>query len=64
MNKYAVERTRVNNQMDPRSFLILDDCLYDQSWVKNKDVRALFYEWQTLQDYVYYNYAVCSRYTS
>ena len=42
MNKYAVERTRVNNQMDPRSFLILDDCLYDQSWVKNKDVRALF----------------------
>ena len=42
MNKYAVERTRANNQMDPRSFLILDDCLYDQSWVKNKDVRALF----------------------
>ena len=30
MNKYAVERTRVNNQMDPRSFLILDDCLYDR----------------------------------
>ena len=27
---------------DIRSFLILDDCLYDSSWTKNKDVRALF----------------------
>lgn len=28
--------------IDPRAFLILDDCLYDQSWVKNTDVRAFF----------------------
>lgn len=27
---------------DIRSFLILDDCLYDQSWTRNTDVRALF----------------------
>jgi len=30
------------SNIDPRAFLILDDCLYDQSWVKTKDVRSLF----------------------
>jgi|TARA_B110000114_G_scaffold182909_1_gene223099 hypothetical protein len=29
-------------QIDPRAFLILDDCLYDSSWTKDKNVRALF----------------------
>ena len=28
--------------IDPRAFLILDDCLYDNSWVKDKNVRSLF----------------------
>ena len=28
--------------MDPNAFLILDDCLYDQSWVKDPNVRSLF----------------------
>ena len=28
--------------IDPRAFLILDDCLYDNSWTKSKDVRSLF----------------------
>ena len=28
--------------IDPRAFLILDDCLYDQTWIKNPDVRSLF----------------------
>ena len=28
--------------IDPRAFLILDDCLYDKSWVKSKNTRALF----------------------
>jgi len=44
MNKYSMNsgESNMNSHMDPRSFLILDDCLYDQSWVKNKDVRALF----------------------
>ena len=31
-----------DSNTDPRGFLILDDCLYDQSWVKSKDVRSLF----------------------
>ena len=28
--------------VDPRAFLILDDCLYDNSWAKNKDMRSVF----------------------
>lgn len=34
-----------NNQSkktDPRTFVILDDCLYDNSWTKSKYVRSLF----------------------
>lgn len=27
---------------DPRAFIILDDCLYDSSWTKDKNVRAMF----------------------
>ena len=27
---------------DPRAFLILDDCLYDSSWTKSKDIRSIF----------------------
>jgi hypothetical protein len=30
------------SNIDPRSFLILDDCLYDSSWTKDINVRALF----------------------
>ena len=29
-------------KLDPRSFLILDDCLYDSTWTKDKNIRALF----------------------
>ena len=28
--------------IDPRSFLILDDCLYDNSWAKDKWMRSVF----------------------
>lgn len=28
--------------VDPRNFLILDDCLYDTSWIRDKNVRYLF----------------------
>jgi hypothetical protein len=28
--------------IDPRAFLILDDCLYDKSWINNKHIRSLF----------------------
>jgi len=28
--------------IDPRTFVILDDCLYDQSWTRDKMMRLLF----------------------
>jgi hypothetical protein len=46
--KKAVERynqdLEVNtvSKVDPRGLLILDDCLYDASWTKSKDVRSIF----------------------
>ena len=30
------------SRIDPRSFLILDDCLYDSSWTKDKNIKLLF----------------------
>lgn len=36
------ERTYGQSSIDPKSFLILDDCLYDSSWTKNVNIRALF----------------------
>lgn len=30
------------SQIDPRAVIILDDCLYDQSWTKDTNVRSLF----------------------
>lgn len=29
--------------IDPRTFVILDDCLYDQSWARDKLMRLLFF---------------------
>ncbi len=40
MKKEFAEKGHSN--IDPRAFLILDDCLYDQSWTKDKNVRSLF----------------------
>lgn len=31
-----------NSEIDPRGVIILDDCLYDNSWTKDCNVRALF----------------------
>jgi len=31
-----------SDNIDPRAFLILDDCLYDNTWIKDKNVRSLF----------------------
>jgi hypothetical protein len=28
--------------LDPRAFLVLDDCLYDKSWPNDKNIRCLF----------------------
>ena len=30
------------SNIDPRAFLILDDCLYDQSWIRDSNIRSLF----------------------
>ena len=30
------------SRYDPRSFLILDDCMYDDSWTHDKNIRYLF----------------------
>ena len=30
------------SSIDPRAFVILDDCLYDQSWTRDKMMRLLF----------------------
>jgi len=29
-------------KIDPRTFVILDDCLYDNSWVRDKNMRSIF----------------------
>ena len=31
-----------DGNIDPNAFVILDDCLYDSSWTKDKNVRCLF----------------------
>jgi hypothetical protein len=35
-------QTAGRSDIDPRGFLILDDCIYDNSWTKDKNVRSLF----------------------
>ena len=34
--------TRRRSNIDPRTFLILDDCMYDSSWTRDKMMRLLF----------------------
>lgn len=31
-----------NSNIDPRAFLILDDCLYDASWIREESTRYIF----------------------
>jgi hypothetical protein len=40
--KMMIEKCKSCQSTDPRAFLILDDCLYDNSWTKDKNVRSLF----------------------
>ena len=35
-------KTMGRTSVDPRAFVILDDCLYDQSWTRDKMMRLLF----------------------
>ena len=30
------------SKIDPRAFLILDDCMYNKSWINNETIRCLF----------------------
>ena len=39
--KRDIETTKKSN-IDPRAFVILDDCLYDATWSKDKVMRLLF----------------------
>lgn len=32
----------VRSKVDPRSFMILDDCMYDDSWTHDRNIRYLF----------------------
>ena len=40
--RMMIEKCKSCQSTDPRAFLILDDCLYDNSWTKDKNVRSLF----------------------
>ena len=40
--RLMIDKWKVNPSTDPRAFLVLDDCLYDNSWTKDKNVRSLF----------------------
>ena len=40
--KMMVIKQKQNPNIDPRAFLVFDDCLYDNTWTKDKNVRSLF----------------------
>ena len=40
--RMMIDKINSNANIDPRLFLLLDDCIYDQTWVKDKNVRSLF----------------------
>ena len=41
--KLMIEKiNRGDTSVDPRAFLILDDCLYDNTWAKDKWMRSVF----------------------
>ena len=42
MIKKINEGGGADQSIDPRAFLILDDCLYDNSWAKDKNMRSVF----------------------
>ena len=40
--RMMIDQRKENPTIDPRAFLVLDDCLYDSTWTKDKNVRSLF----------------------
>lgn len=42
-NKIGEEiRDSGTSSRDPRTFIVMDDCLYDETWTQDKNVRSLF----------------------
>lgn len=42
-DQYNLEKKQYGRtDLDPRAFLILDDCLYDKTWPNSKNIRCLF----------------------
>lgn len=35
-------KKNIKSKADPRSFMILDDCMYDDSWTRDENIRYLF----------------------
>ena len=40
--RMMIDKCKECPTVDPRAFLVLDDCLYDNTWTKDKNVRSLF----------------------
>jgi Poxvirus A32 protein len=40
------------SNIDPRAFLIMDDCMYDASWTKDKNMRYLFFNGRHVKAFV------------
>jgi len=40
--KMMIDKVNDGEKVDPRAFLILDDCLYDNSWAKDPNMRSVF----------------------
>ena len=40
--KKAVDQWQKDKFVDPRAFLVFDDCMYENSWKTDKNVRLLF----------------------
>ena len=38
----VMHKQKEGKNIDPRAFLILDDCLYDNKWVKDANMRSIF----------------------
>jgi len=42
-DQYTNEKKQYGGtDIDPRAFLILDDCLYDKTWINDKNIRYIF----------------------
>jgi hypothetical protein len=64
--KREVEQYK-RSTIDPRAFVILDDCLFDATWTnldKGQDHENALHEWEALEDNARYHHAVSTRYST